>query len=70
MDLSLKYLVFLLLIITVIIGINISNPLVYLLFAYASRLQFYASATNNEEAAARAAAANADSGAPTMYRPL
>ena len=70
MDLSLKYLVFLLLLTTVIIGINISIPLVYLLLAYASRLQFYASATNNEEAAARAAAANADSGAPTMYRPL
>uniref|UniRef100_A0A2N9F3J5 Uncharacterized protein n=1 Tax=Fagus sylvatica TaxID=28930 RepID=A0A2N9F3J5_FAGSY len=34
------------------------------------RLQFYASATNNEEAASRAAAANADSGAPTMYHPL
>nr|XP_023874357.1 14 kDa zinc-binding protein-like [Quercus suber]XP_023874358.1 14 kDa zinc-binding protein-like [Quercus suber] len=31
------------------------------------RLQFYASATNNEEAAARAAAANADSGAPTIF---
>ncbi|KAK9989367.1 hypothetical protein SO802_029606 [Lithocarpus litseifolius] len=31
------------------------------------RLQFYASATNNEEAAARAVAANADSGAPTIF---
>ncbi|GMY34982.1 adenylylsulfatase hint1 [Fagus crenata] len=31
------------------------------------RLQFYASATNNEEAASRAAAANADSGAPTIF---
>ncbi|XP_062161647.1 14 kDa zinc-binding protein [Alnus glutinosa] len=31
------------------------------------RLQFNASATNNEEAAARESAANADSGAPTIF---
>ncbi|KAG6641481.1 hypothetical protein I3843_09G075700 [Carya illinoinensis] len=31
------------------------------------RLQFHARATNNEEAAARAAAVNADSGAPTIF---
>ncbi|GLT54388.1 hypothetical protein SLA2020_275900 [Shorea laevis] len=31
------------------------------------RLQFHASATNNEEAAARGAAANADSGVPTIF---
>jgi len=32
------------------------------------RLPFSASATNNEQAAAKAAAVNADSGAPTMYQ--
>ena len=31
------------------------------------RLRFSACAANNEQAAARAAAINADSGAPTMY---
>lgn len=34
------------------------------------RLPFRASAANDEQAAAKAAAANADSGAPTMYRGL
>lgn len=34
------------------------------------RLPFSISASNNEQAAAKAAAVNADSGAPTMYLPL
>jgi hypothetical protein len=70
MDSILKYLVFLLLLTTVIIGLMSLDLLFTCYLLLLSRLQFYASATNNEEAASRAAAANADSGAPTMYHPL
>ena len=55
---------------TIVIGINVCKIFFTYYWPMFSRLQFHASATNNEEAAARAAAANADSGAPTMYHPL
>jgi hypothetical protein len=55
---------------TIAIGINVSKILFTYYWPMFSRLQFNASATNNEEAAARESAANADSGAPTMYHPL